>query len=400
MADLKSNLRSAASVAWRGLRVAGAYLWEKLASARSPREHDPDEEESSARAHPKIYWGTWALTALLVAIPAYSMPELRYWILGAAAAVIAVTTRKTGAEYTGFVNVVGFVTINTWSGPVPLIPGLMSLEKVRKYPKHWQFPADPEHTYNGDDKDELPIHPDGEPMVRPLRLVTGPPWPNYSGILNVQMTTKVMGTMRPRVRNAATFWIRHNGATAEEKIAEARRQVNETWLQAVQREWGCRPAGKIVDDVDEILKEVLEKVDTDVRSRGLDIYSMTILHPDLSHAVSKAMAGIPEANARKQQIEVDADANKYDEIRKGEAAAQVKLDREKAESDSIAYRADVLQMEPRELLALEAATDIVGDKTQYIFGANGVAEALGTGMAVVDKFKKGPTATPPATKGG
>lgn len=347
------------------------------------------EEPPHIQRYPIAYFLVWTVVLSPALYVAATFPELTYWALGAVIAMLAASSRIPGAEYRAFVKVLGLFAFNTWGGPVPIIPWIMELEKYRRYLPQWQFPADPDHVFHDDDKRDLPKHPDGKPMVRPLRLMTGAPSGGYSHpTLNVQIATKATGTIRAEIRDAIDFSVRHVGETEEEKVAEAEKQLNDTWLKAVQREWGQRPAGLIIDEEAIILRSVRADVDTAAFARGMDIHEVTVLHPDLSHDVSKELAGIASANARAIQTRKDADAKRYKDEQDGKAQAQVLFDREQAETDAARYRADMLEMEPRELVALETAVDIVGEKTQFVFGADGIAQAVGTGLAVADKFKK------------
>lgn len=349
----------------------------------------PDAESQSSEpehvpVRPSAYWIVIAFYAAAVIATAVFFPELFYWVLAVAVLHFALSWRIVGAEYRGGIFVLGIAAMEVRSGPKFVLAGLMSLQQVREYPPQRQIPAEPDLVYHGHDNTGLPAHPIGRPMVRPIRLLTGKPRGDYPGVLNIQMTTKVTGTIRYRIIHFFDFWIRMAGVTAEDKIEEANKQLFDTWLSAVKEEWTDRPVGLIIDEIDEIEYFVREAVHKEGKTRGIATYEVTLQPPDVDHAMSAQLSRIGEVRAEKEQTQTRSEGEAYEIRQKAGADADAHKMKEMADADADAYRVKKMRITGREMFAADTAARVLGDKDKVIFGASGLTEAIGAGYTIID----------------
>lgn len=354
--------------------------------ATVPR-HDPAHEPDTVHTLPWLYPATYAAFLLIPLLLGLVFWDLFWWIMAVAVLFVLSGWDERKAWEKAGIFVFGIATIEAWVGPVPLLPGVMSMERTNEYPPQIQLPDEPERVFHGDDKLPLPTLPDGSQMVRPLRLPSGPGTKEYGEVnkfLNIQMTTKAAGTIRWRVRDFFAFWIRHSGETAEEKIEEAKRQLNDTWFSVVKEEWGNRPVGKIIDDAIAIEKLTMTKVDEAAWTRGIDIYEVTVLPPDLGHDLSNELSKVGEEYTKKEQAITRTDAETYDKREQGKAEAEAYLVREMADADADAYRVKKMKITGAQMFAADTAARVIGDKDKLIFGARGLEETIAAGTVIMN----------------
>lgn len=345
---------------------------------------DPDAEPDYVPSYPIAEKLLFLIYAVLVLGSAIYFTELRWWILAASAAHIIASIQTRGADDVGWKFLWGIPTGPPRVGPNLVLFGFMTMMTIREYPKQFQFPDEPEYVFHGDDKLDLPTHPDGTPMVRPMRLVSGGPRKGYEGVLNIQLTTKATGTMRTRIRNFLNFWVRIAGNTPEEKLEELKRQMSDTWFNAVKGEWIKRPIGLVIDEGIEIDELVKKAVDSAARSRGIDAYEITLVTPDLGHQLSAKLSEIGEAAAEAEATRTRADATAYETAKHAEGEAAAHLARERADVDADAYRVEKMGITGEQMFAADTAARVIGDKDKMIFGASGLQEAIAAGAAIID----------------
>jgi hypothetical protein len=353
------------------------------------------------------YWGVLIAYFIAVLVGIVFWSELQWWIIAAVALQIAISWTIVHANDLAGIFALG---VPAWQfkgvGPRFVLFPFMYLGRLPRDPHQKQFPGEPELIFHGLDKDPLPVLADGREMVRPIRIVTGGPRPvlpeganaeelnaegsrkYYSGPLNIQISTVVTGTIRYYIEDFFGFWIQFPGSTCEEKFAEADRQLQDTFIRTIKEEWRKRPIGLVIDEDEKIQEKLVTALETKTQTWAIKIEDVNIYSPDLGHDLSKALAGIGEATAKAQQTIITADADRHKVEQEGHAAANAKLARENRDTDAAEYRAEKLKMTGREVIALEAVPDIVGDNAKFFFGTEGVTQALGLGVSVLDTIKK------------
>jgi regulator of protease activity HflC (stomatin/prohibitin superfamily) len=385
-------------------------------------DNDRSVESEHIETFPTFYKTVTIITVLiLILAPVFAPAKFLWWILIPELLYLALSGRILAAEDVGGIFVFGVPTILAKAGPNVVFPGMMSMKTVRGYPLEIQAPADPEYVFNGDDRDPLGTHADGTPMVRPIRVTSGGPnaeFEKINPILNIQMTTKATGTVRPRISNFFDFWVRLAGTTEEEKLVELKRQLVDTWVSAVTLEWAKRPIGMIIRDQREIQVEIRKVMDTAAVSRGVDLYESTLVTPDLSHELAKKLAGIGEAKAQAIATRTTAEAEAFASVQAGQAAAEValamaitkaeseRLDgiaaagaflaKEIADVDADTYRMEKMNITGEQMFAADTAARVLGDKDKFFFGAQGIAEGLAAGATVINALKSASVLKEPA----
>lgn len=352
------------------------------------------QDKNTVNTYPYLYWGIILGYSAVALLTGALWPELRWWIWIAFALHIALSWQILDANDRGGIFFLGIPLKEAWVGPNFVMLGFMTLGRLAREPHQKHFPDEPDMIHHGDDKDELPLttdsHGNVRRKVRPIRIVSGGPRPTseYDSPLNIQMTTKFNGTARFYIEDFFAFWVQFPGESAEEKFAEADRQLEDTFVRTVKREWQKRPIGLIITDDDEIHDKVVEDLEKQTKSWGIRFEAVNLYSPDLSHDLSKELTRIGEATAKMHQTKTNADAARYQTEQAGIADAASKLARENADTDAAAYRSEKLGMTGREVIGLEAASDILNPRDKFFFGANALGEAVGVGTTLLDSLRK------------
>lgn len=363
----------------------------KYLAKRFDAMHEPDPDSEHVTVHKKLYTLFIFLDFGLLLTFALFIPGLRYWLLAIAALQFALSWRIVGNQFVAGLTVFEIPFAEPKTGPVFVLFPIAQLILVPKAPQQFQFPDEPEWVFNGDDKDPLPmktINGVTREMVRPYRVISGKPRPGYDSHLNIQMTTKATGTVKFSIEQIFDFWTRIAGKTAEDKFAEIRRQMYDTWSDTVVGEYETRPIGLVIDEGKEIREKLRTNFETATNSSGVRIWETTLRSPDLGHDLSGSLSEIGEANARGQQTRVTADAAKYAAVKAGEGVAEVDLLKRKAEADGAAYEAEKLDLDGAQVFAARTAQQIFSDKDKFVFGLGGVTEAIGTAAELIKSASK------------
>ncbi|MDB5265770.1 MAG: hypothetical protein JWM39_483 [Parcubacteria group bacterium] len=347
----------------------------------------------SSLVEPKLYWGTIVanIGALLVAAIFFH----QVWYLFAVIGILQFLLSVGKAGNQEIVNVVLFdiAVAEPHTGAFVALYPWMGTLRAPNLPQQYQFPDEPERVYNGDDKDPLPPG-----MMRAYRVTSGGPKASYKGLLNIQMSASVTGTVRFRINHLMAFWTSLAGHTAEEKFAEARRQLYDTWSNAIVEEYQKRPIGLVIEKTaSEITSAVRADLERATATWGITFLEVTIRSPNLGHDLSGKLAGIGEALAEQVAGNRRADTLAYATRQAGEAEGAADLSRRKAEADGAAYEAEKLGIDGIHVFAARAAKDIIGPNDKFFFGADAMANALGVGISAakgligISDAKKGET---------
>lgn len=246
------------------------------------------------------------------------------------------------------------------SGPhfVPLF--LMQLKKESKLVQEFQCPDEPDNVFKGDDKDPLP-----EGMVRPIRIVTGPPDPKEpsKGILDTQMTLVVSFTFQYAITDIFSF--KANYGTIE----RLQMQLRDTGEATIGEDATKVTANGFITSVPEMNIKLRDEVDVRFGNSGVNIISARLLPPDITHSVSGALADIPIARARAQRTEIRAGAFETLLVKRGTGRASAELSMLKAKSEGRKLMKDQLGVDGDAILASEAVRDLSSKTDTLVVGA-------------------------------
>jgi len=265
-------------------------------------------------------------------------------------------------------------------GPLVVLPGIMSAHAIPRPPRQRQFPAEPERIQYTDEK--VPLE---KGKVHQVFITSGPPLAKevYDDILNFRMTTAVTGTVRYKANHFFDFWSQTAGVTPEEKFAYLERELLDTWAETLKGQWRTRPIGKVIDESDQIVVAVKNALDkkTEGRGWGVTILEINIYTPNLTHDLNTAMAKIGIANATAEATIKNAMAKAKQIELEGFATASVKRKTIEEEGAGTKKAADDMGVDSTVALASRTVSDALSDKTTFVLGAEGVAQAAGGLMA-------------------
>lgn len=259
--------------------------------------------------------------------------------------------------------------------------GLMQVKSALRRTLQFQCPGEPETVFKGDDKLPLP-----EGMVRPIRVVTAAGSGAGGDHLNARMTLVLSFVVQYAVNRIFDYVARYDD---EKQVEKQVRDIGESELAEIA---STRTPAQFITEIETINNYLTGKVREGFQGTGVELISVRVISPDLSHEVSSALAGIPQARAKAEQVKVTAQGEKEKRIKEGEGAA-------KAEGAMLAARAkgrkemrDALGVSGETVLAAEAASTL-SDKTVILAGAEG-------GMRDVMTMVKGAQTALNTGKGG
>lgn len=242
---------------------------------------------------------------------------------------------------------------------VPFI--LMQIKDGPRPVQEFQCPGEPENVFKGDDKEPLP--PD---MVRPIRVVTGgPKKEKEGGLLNERMTIVLNFVVQWAITDVLDYASNYGDVAAVEKQV---RDIGEALLAEVAV---GHSAESFIDALPNINDHLVTKIGERFENSGVKIISTRLISPDVSHDVSKALAGIPEERAKAKQVEIKADAEKIKRTKEGKGAAAAELALLNAQAKGRKANMDALSVKGESVLASEAIRGL-SDKTDVlVVGAEG-----------------------------
>ena len=264
---------------------------------------------------------------------------------------------------------------------IPLF--LMQVLKAPRTVQEFQCPDDPERIFKGDDKETLPLG-----MVRPIRAVTRAPENIEKDILDTRMTLSVNFAVQYAITGIFDYTANF-GST--EEIQKQLRDIGEVTI--VEDITQNTPAS-FIKNLPKINLKLAEQVKERFENSGVNIISVRLLSPDISHEVSMALAGIPKARAEAAQVEAKAEGEKTRLTKEGEGKGAAELALLTAQANGRKVIMDALKVKGDIVLATEAVRGL-SDKTDVlIVGAeSGMRDVMGlvkgAQSALGTKTKKG-----------
>lgn len=351
---------------------------------------------ADVRENTKLYWVLWYVgLAIIVAgifvakllwgvLTLYEQIDLGQSALILVGLYIVLSLKEVSANEVGAAFCYGKALTELKSG-LHFIPfGLMQIRKGPRWVQEFQCPGEPESVFKGDDKEKLP-----EGMVRPIRMVTGDANPKSTDpVLNSRMTI----TLSFFVQWAVTHVLQYasNYGTGEQ-VEKQVRDIGE----AILAEYATQhSAASFIDALKSINACLTREVQKGFKNSGVRIISTRLISPDVSHDVSKDLAGIPQARAKAEQTMITAEGKKVQLTREGEGAAAAKKAMLIAEAEGTKKKMDALGVGGDAILAAESVKEILGETDVLLMGQGGAADAMKLVKSAQAVLQSGPGRKP------
>ncbi len=257
------------------------------------------------------------------------------------------------------------------SGPHFLPFGLMQIKSKSRLVQEFQCPGEPEKVFRGHDNEPLT----DKDMVRPIRVVTRAPDPDptkgETGILDAQMTLIVSFVVQYAITDIFNFVANFGD---EKQVEKQVRDIGEIIIAEVAS--GTTPAGfikKLPETNDALRKKMRDRLN----HLGITIESVRLISPDVSLAVSNALAGIPVARATAEQEVITAEADKTKAIKAGEGVASATRAKLMAEAEGRKKMLDALGVSGEAVLASETAKSLINANTVVVGAGGGMTDLMG-----------------------
>lgn len=273
---------------------------------------------------------------------------------------LVLSLREVRADEVAGAFCYGKALVRLFSG-LHFVPfGLMQISKSPRTVQEFQCPGEPEKVFKGDDKESLP-----EGMVRPIRAVTRAPKAGEKGILDTQMTLNVNFMVQYAITDVFDY-IANFGS--KEEIEKQLRDVGE--VKVIEDITQNTPAG-FIGTLPKINKGLVGVIRERFQNSGINIISVRLLSPDISHEVSTALANVPKARAEASQIEIMAEGEKTKRTKEGEGSAAAELALLTARAEGQKRMKKELEVSGETIIAAEAVRGL-SDKTDVlVVGAEG-----------------------------
>lgn len=233
-----------------------------------------------------------------------------------AAAYLVASFKQVAADQVAGAYFYGKALVRLAPGPHFVPFGLMQIRSESRLVQEFQAPGEPEKVFKGDDGELLP-----EGMVRPIRAVTRAPKPDdgENQILDVQMTLTLSFVVQYAIVDIFDYVANFESpATVEMQL----RDIGEVTL--AERVTQNTPR-TFIEQLGSVNADLITAVKDRFQNSGINIISVRLISPDVSHGVSTALASIPIAKATAQATIIAADAEKIRLTREGEGTAAATL---------------------------------------------------------------------------
>jgi regulator of protease activity HflC (stomatin/prohibitin superfamily) len=248
--------------------------------------------------------------------------------------------------------------------------GLMQIIKGPRPVQEFQCPGEPEKVFKGDDKDPLP---EGKEMVRPIRVLTGSAKGEKDEILDTRMTITLSFFVQWAITDVLNYASNYGSSAEIEKQA---RDVGEAILAEKATE---HTPATFIRDLLKINQHLATEMGKRFENSGILIVSTRLISPDVSHAVSTALADIPKKRAEAAQVVITATAKQIEltKVGRGTAAAELALLTARADGQKKILDALGTSVDGNAVLASEAVRGILDKTDVLVMGGDGMKDAMG-----------------------
>lgn len=245
--------------------------------------------------------------------------------------------------------------------------GLMQIERRDRTVQEFQCPGEPEEVFKGQDSEILP-----EGKVRPIRVVTRAPKEDEKETLDAQMTIVVNFVIQYAIKDIFLF-ISNYGSTDQIK-----RQLRDVGEIVVVEQAASRTVAGFIKDLKLINHELAQGIENRFQNSGIDIISVRLISPDITHDVSKALAGIPEMRAKAEQRVISAGAQQTELEKAGAGKASAEQALLTARAVGLKKIRTDLEVSGDSVLAAGAVRDISPNTDVILVGAeSGMRDLMG-----------------------
>lgn len=338
--------------------------------------------------------GAILVTAVIVALPFFSVPLIQWGVVAVLIAYWATSWRPVQTGDNGGIMVLEQPVKEVGPGWYFVPRFIMELETMPAHTEQDQFPADPEKvSKRPDEQGLLP----GE--YRPIRAMTaGARTEDGEDPLNTRLALEVTFAVRWRLPREGFFdlFVNIPGEHWPQKAAMIRQQMRDTGETELLEEISQMTPYEVVKEQKKINDRLKDQLSKAVKTWGIVIEEARMQAPDFSHEVNTALSDIAVARARKQATITTAEAEKQRLILEGEgtATAQVKL--AEATRHEIALKgkgqreaADALGITGEKYFEGDIAKETIGEG-DLVLGAEGIAQAMGLGKLISKSGKEEP----------
>ena len=354
----------------------------------------PVPTATNVEPSPVLYWvlitfGICIIIALLyIAFRDWSIPVSdavsKDFSIGPGVLIAAVAYLVLSLKMVGLDEIAGaffwgraLVYLNAGLQFAPL--GLIQVGRETRTVIEFQAPGEPEKVFKGDDKDPLPE----KDMVRPIRAVTRAPKEDEQQILDTQMTLSFNFVVQYSIREIfdyiANFGTKENIQTQLRDIGEA--TLSESVTAHTPRTF--------IEALPTINEQLAVKIRERFLNSGVEIISVRLISPDITHDVSTALAGIPKARADAQSVMATAEGDKVKLTRAGEGNAAATLADLNARTEGRKKMMEELKVDGATIIAGETVRDL-SDKTDVIIAGaeGGMRDLMGLVMGAKSALDK------------
>lgn len=278
---------------------------------------------------------------------------------------LAASLREVGADDMAGAFCYGKALIRLPPGLHFLPFGLMQLRVASRTVQNFQCPGEPEQVQKGEDK--IPLEAG---KVRPIRAVTRAPNSNETGILDTQMTLELNFVVQYAIIDIFDFVANYAS------ISNIEKQLRDIGESTLAEEVTKRTPAGFIKEFPQINGLLVENVRGRFLNSGVNIISVRLVSPDITHEVSKELANIPIARAKAQQAEITSVGEKTRLTNVGQGAANAKLSMLSAQAKGEKEIMDALDVDGDMVIAAEAVSGL-SDKTDVlILGQGGMRDAM------------------------
>ncbi|OGC86502.1 hypothetical protein A2949_02640 [Candidatus Adlerbacteria bacterium RIFCSPLOWO2_01_FULL_54_21b] len=286
--------------------------------------------------------------------------------------------------FTG-VLVLSVPTIVASGYPILVIPGLHKLVTFSRASVEMELPDEPEKIFRKEDVEAVP-----DKMVPPIRITfanadQNDPAVDKTDPLQRRTTNEVSLFTRFRIRKFWDFYVRI------QSLDEARRQLTDMGVGVLQEKLTTLTVGQTLAQ----LVPINSLLDDLVRERterwGIEIIDYRIKLIGLSHTLNSAIQKIAESEAERTSKVIDANAEEQKRTKEGQGTANAVKAEILGRAEGLETMATKLGIAGKEVLGAETARAIgQGPSNTFIFGAVGITELAGLGVALAAKMTDKP----------
>lgn len=353
--------------------------------------------------HPTLYWilwySGWAIVAalLLVSVSTWNVTFFdQYGItfnggptaLLAAIAFLFLSYTVVGADELAGSYCWNKALVRLVSGPHLVWFLLMQVRIAPRPVQQRQYPGEPEEVQKGPDKDPL-----DEGKVRPIRPLTRAPTATETGILDTQMALEISFVVQYAVTDIFDFVANYGGS-----LSSVEKQLRDIGEIVIAEETTRHTPASFITALPATNKMLLALTRKRFKQSGINIISVRLITPDLSHDVTKELANIPIARAKAEQMKIMAAGKEVEFTREGTGKANAKAAMLSAEAKGRKEMKDALEVTGDAVLASESARGILAETDVLLLGEGGMRDAMGLVKAAQSALKSGTVTVPKGAK--